>query len=314
MVSNTDGQHILVTGGCGFVGVNLVQRLVAEGFSVRVLDSLVAGNSEDIAETGARLIEADIRDPDTARSSMHGVQSVVHLAAHTRVMDSIESPELNFDVNARGTLVLLEAARHANVERFVMASTGGAIIGDVEPPVHEEMVPRPISPYGASKLAAEAYLSAYAGTYGMTTVAMRFANVYGPYSYRKGSVIPKFFKQIMDNETLTIYGDGTQTRDFVYVGDIVSGITRSLTQELRGFEQFHLGSGAETSVLKLLNEIARTTGGSPQVAHEPARAGEIYRNSARIQKAQRLLGYAPVTDLSSGLKRTWEWFQGAGSA
>jgi UDP-glucose 4-epimerase len=192
----------------------------------------------------------------------------------------------------------------------VFASTGGAIIGEVTPPVHEEMLPKPISPYGASKLAGEAYLSAFAGAFGMRTIALRFSNVYGPFSYHKGSVVAKYFKEILTGNDLVVYGDGTQTRDFVFSGDLAKAIAIALTEETSGFQVYNLGSGVETSLNSLIELVRSVVGEAmPTVHYEPPRRGEIYRNYSRISKAQRELGFDPSTSLQEGLQRTWDWFK-----
>src|SRR5271157_5178303 len=169
----------LVTGGCGFIGVNLVYRLVKRGARVRVLDNLSLGRREDIEPLGIDLQVGDIRDPATLVKVCQGVDMVVHLAAHTRVVESVLQPEMNFEINAIGTINVLRACRDAGVRKVIFASTGGALLCEQEPPVHEGMVPQPVSPYGASKLVGEAYCSAFFGSYGLNTVALRFSNVYG---------------------------------------------------------------------------------------------------------------------------------------
>jgi len=171
----------LVTGGCGFIGVNLIPRLTKQAARVRLLDNLSLGKREDVDPLGVELQVGDIRDWSAVAKACEGVEVVVHLAAHTRVVESLADPRENFEVNVIGTFNVLEACRKAGVRKFIFASTGGAILGEQEPPVHEGMLPRPISPYGASKLAGEAYCSAYAGAYGLKTVALRFSNVYGPF-------------------------------------------------------------------------------------------------------------------------------------
>src|ERR1700761_4783444 len=214
----------LVTGGCGFIGVNLIRQLKETGAAVRVLDHLSLGKREDVAPLGVELQVGDIRDTKTVAKACEGIETVVHLAGHTRVLESLSDPALNFEINAAGTFNVLEASRRAGVQKVIFASTGGAILGEQVQPVHEGMLPRPISPYGASKLAGEAYCSAFFGSYGLNTVALRFSNVYGPYSYHKGSVVAAFFRNLRQKEPIVIYGDGEQTRDFVYVGDLVKAI------------------------------------------------------------------------------------------
>ena len=299
----------LITGGCGFIGANLVRRLREDGRSVRILDDLSQGRKEDIEGLGADLVVGDLRDQDAVTGAVAGADADVHLAAHTRVVESVEQPRENFDVNALGTLNVLLAAREERVERVVFASTGGAIIGDAEPPVHEEMVPRPLAPYGASKLACEAYCSAFAGAYGMDTIALRFANVYGPYSYNKGSVVATYLRNLLLGRELLLFGDGTQTRDFVHVRDICAAITSALAADFHGFEAFHLGSGVETSMLELIRLMAGATGRELSPIGQPARAGEVYRNCADISKARRMLAFEPEHALSDGLKETWSWFR-----
>jgi UDP-glucose 4-epimerase len=296
----------LVTGGCGFIGVNVVSRLASQ--RVRVLDDLSLGRREDIEHLGVDLQVGDIRDAETVRRACQGIDVVVHLAAHTRVVESVAQPRLNFEVNALGTLNVLEACREAGVKKVIMASTGGAILGEQTPPVHEGMVARPVSAYGASKLAGEGYASAYWGSYGLNTVALRFSNVYGPYSYHKGSVVAQFFKNLIDGQPLVVYGDGQQTRDFLYVDDLVDAIVLADKADTPG-EVFQIASGRETSLRTLLETMKRVLPDQNfDIRHEPARAGEILRNYASIEKARRLLGYNPQTRLEDGLRTTWQWF------
>jgi UDP-glucose 4-epimerase len=298
----------LVTGGCGFIGVNLVSRLAGRGARVRILDNLSLGRREDVAPFGIDLRVGDIRDMSALQDACQGMHVVVHLAAHTRVLESISHPELNFEINAIGTMNVLRACRDAGVKKVIFASTGGAILGEQTPPVHEGMVPRPVSPYGASKLVGEAYCSAFCGSFGLNTVALRFSNVYGPFSYHKGSVVAQFFRNLMQEEPLVIYGNGQQTRDFLYVDDLVDAVLLADESETPG-EVFQIASGRETSLKDLLAAMKRVL---PRVRfdvrYEPARAGEILRNYASIEKARRLLGYNPSKALDDGLRDTWRWF------
>jgi UDP-glucose 4-epimerase len=299
----------LITGGCGFIGVNLTTRLVAQGGRVRILDNLSLGKREDVEPLGVDLQVGDIRDFAAIRKACDGMDTVVHLAAHTRVVESVTNPELNFEINAIGTMNVLRACRDAGVKKFIFASTGGAILGEQEPPVHEGMVPRPVSPYGASKLVGEGYCSAFFGSYGLNTVALRFSNVYGPYSYKKGSVVAQFFRNLSQKQPLVVYGDGQQTRDFLYVADLVEAILLTDRAEAPG-EVFQIASGRETSIRTLLDTMKTVLPDIQfDIRYEPARAGEISRNYASIEKARRMLGYDPKTKLDDGLKNTWRWFQ-----
>jgi UDP-glucose 4-epimerase len=301
-------KQYLVTGGCGFIGVNLIARLVEQGDQVRVLDNLSLGKREDVAPFDVDLQVGDVRDLSAVTAACRGVDEVVHLAADTRVIESIAHPEFNFEVNAMGTMNVLRACRAAGVKKMIFASTGGAILGEKEPPVHEEMVPRPISPYGASKLAGEGYCSAFFGSYGLNTVALRFSNVYGPYSYQKGSVVAQFLKNISQREPIVIYGDGKQTRDFLYVGDLVDAVMLADRTDTPG-DVLQIGSGRETSIASLVETMKKVF---PELAfevrYEPARQGEILRNYASIEKARRMIGYSPQTLLDEGLRNTWRWF------
>jgi UDP-glucose 4-epimerase len=302
---------ILLTGGCGFIGVNLLdyfQKNTSD--KIIVMDNLSVGKSEYLKEFDVEFVEGDIRDANLVNHLMKKVDAVIHLAADTRVIDSIQNPDYNFDVNVTGTYNLLCSARNHDVEKFVMASTGGAIVGEASPPVHEKMVPRPISPYGASKLCGEAYCSAFAGAYGMKTICLRFSNVYGPRSYHKGSVIAHFFKQILQRAPLIIYGDGDQTRDFIYVEDLCEVIHGALFVK-DGGQAYQLGTGVETSVNELVELITHCVQNSYtfKIDYAPARKGEIIRNFADISLARTDLGFSPSVMLQEGLDRTWAWFQ-----
>lgn len=298
----------LVTGGCGFIGVNLISRLIAQGSSVRVFDNLSMGRVEDVESPSVELNVGDIRDLTAVTQACLGVDTVVHLAAHTRVVESVSNPELNFEINATGTMNVLRACRDAKVQKVIFASTGGAIVGDRELPVHEEMAPRPASPYGASKLAGEGYCSAFFGSFGLNTVVLRFSNVYGPYSYHKGSAVAQFFRNVMHAEPVVIYGDGEQTRDFLYVADLVDAILLADRTESPG-EVFQIASGRETSIRTLVDTMKEVCAGFAfDVQYRPPRAGEILRNYASIEKARRVLGYDPKTQLKDGLRSTWQWF------
>ncbi|MEZ0578839.1 NAD-dependent epimerase/dehydratase family protein [Nocardioides sp. MH1] len=304
---------MLITGGAGFIGVHLADHLAQAGdYEVSVLDNESLGHRRHLDLERVRFVEGDLRDRADVRRALAGQDAVVHLAAHTRVIDSILDPADNFENNVIGTFNLLEESRAAGVGRIVAASTGGAIVGDVPPPVHERMAAQPTSPYGASKLMMEGYLSAYAGAYGISTCALRFSNVYGPRSYHKGSVVAHFFKQIIAGEQLVVYGDGSQARDFLYVRDLVEGIRVAVDSDAVG--AYQLGSGKPTTVNELLELIRDATGSDLDVLYEDFRTGEVRYTWCDIDKARDGLGFDPVTPLDEGIRRTWEWFQAYGSA
>jgi len=301
----------LITGGAGFIGCNLIRQLAAPGVHIRVLDNLSAGRPEDLEGFKVELMVGDIRDKQVVDRAMKGVDSVIHLAAHTNVIESIKHPEINLETNVHGTFNILQASVRHGVQRFIFASTGGAILGDVAPPVHEEMVPHPVSPYGASKLAGEGYCSAFYGSFGLKTICLRFSNVYGPYSYLKGSVIALFFRQLLAREELTVYGDGEQTRDFVHVTDLCRAIITALHAEAPFGQAIQLGTGRETSINRLIALLRQVVPEKdfPPVRFAPTRPGEVQRNFVSIARAQEILQFSPQADLLSGLKQTWTWFQ-----
>ncbi|HEX5851050.1 MAG TPA: NAD-dependent epimerase/dehydratase family protein [Rubrobacter sp.] len=321
----------LVTGGCGFIGTALIRTLMQEGdHGIRVVDNLAVGTREDLAAAGdfvevspdgpgpisaggrVELLVGDIQDAGLALGAAEGADVIVHLAANTGVMPSVEDPRADCMSNVIGTLNFLEAARHNGVDRFVFASSGGTVIGDAEPPIHEEMVAHPVAPYGASKLAGEGYCSAYFQTFGIGTVALRFGNVYGPLSGHKNSVVARFLKRAMDGEVLEIYGDGTQTRDFIFVDDLIRAIRLSATKDGVGGEVFQIATSAETTVQELTDRLlpAMAAAGleGVEVRNTDARRGEVRRNYADTSKAHRMLGWKAEVGLDEGLKRTVDWF------
>jgi UDP-glucose 4-epimerase len=300
----------LVTGGAGFVGATLVRRLVTSGYQVRVIDNLSTGDAEHLAGVDAELVKGDIRDPAAMDDALKGMSAIVHLAAAGSVIGSVQDPEMNFEVNVLGTFRVLDAARRAGIERVVQASTGGALIGDATPPVNEKSLPKPISPYGASKLAGEGYAHAFAKTYGVRTVAIRFGNVYGPWCARKRGVINVFFESIHSGVPLVIYGDGSASRDYVHVDDISNALQLGLEKDVPGGTVLHAASGVETPV-KDLADLCRQAAGAPDhpIEFRPKRAGEVGRNFASYDLANQLLGYAPTVAREVGIPRTWKWFQ-----
>jgi UDP-glucose 4-epimerase len=275
---------------------------------VRALDNFSRGSREYLNGVEAEIVEGDIRDEAAVSNAMRGVDTVVHLAAFGSVVESVQDPVENFDVNVRGTLVVLRAALAAGVEKVVFASTGGAIMGNTPPPVDEKTLPWPISPYGASKLCGEAYCHAFAGSFGLPIVALRFANVYGPMSDHKKGVVTNFIKQSLRGEPIVIYGDGTASRDFLYVDDLCDGITAAVTADLHD-EVVHLASGGETAI----NDLARlilelTDAADTPIRYEDRRPGEVERTFARPERAADLLGFQPAHTLPEGLEKTVRWF------
>ena len=322
----------LITGGCGFIGLRLVSHLIQQPSShIRILDNLSVGARSDLAkicdfventspEASAisppgpvvQLVVGDILDEQVVAQALQGVDTVVHLAANTGVGPSVEDPRSDCLINVIGTFNLLEAARSAQVKRLVFASSG-APFGEANPRIHEELAPHPVSPYGASKLAGEGYCSAYYRTFGLEAVALRFGNVYGPGSTHKGSVVAKFIRQAFAGETLEIYGDGTQTRDFVYVDDLIKAIWQAATVPGVGGEVFQIATNRETTLHELTELLVEELGNAGVkdvlVRHASSRLGDVQHNFSDTTKALNVLDWQAKTSLKNGVRNTIRFFQ-----
>ncbi len=324
----------LITGGCGFLGTALIRSLTQEeGHTIRVVDNLSVGDREDLSaacrftetassklaplssNSGAstvELVEGDILDEELAMRAVAGADVVVHFAANTGVAPSVTDPRWDCKTNVLGTFNYLEAVRQQGVGRFVFASTGAPLVGEVEPPVHEEMPVHPVPPYGASKLAGEGYCSAYFRTFGVNTVALRFGNVYGPGSTHKSSAVAKFTKRAMNGEVLEVYGDGSQTRDFIYIEDLIRAVRLAATVDGVGGETFQIATNAETSVQELIDLLLPVLAAAGvkdvEVRETEPRQGDVQRNYSDTSKADRMLGWRAEMRLEEGLRRTVGWF------
>lgn len=294
----------LVTGGAGFIGSHLVPALLAEGNHVRVLDNFSTGKREHVPKD-AELFEADIRDLDSIRSAFQGVDGVFHMGALPRVQLSIENPVETHDVNVTGTLNVLLAARDAKVKRVVYSASSAAYGDQPSLPLHEDMKPNPKNPYGLQKYVGEEYAKIFSICFGLETVSLRYFNIYGPRLNFNGayvSVIAVFLQQHKKGETLTIVGDGTQTRDFTFVEDVVRANMAAMKSAKVGKgDVINVGAGANQSV----NYIAEQFGG--QITHVPPRI-EPHDTLADIGKAKALLDWEPTVRFKDGLARTREWF------
>lgn len=323
----------LITGGCGFIGRNLIKNLLKEGgHFIRIIDNLSVGTKDDLAQVcqydeieiknlcspsssslaQVELVQGDILDEQLALEVVKGFDIIVHLAANTGVGPSVEDPRFDCLVNVVGTFNYLEAARINKIKRFVFASSG-APAGECEPPIHEELPPHPVSPYGASKLAGEGYCSAYFRTFNVETVSLRFSNVYGPLSTKKSSVVAKFIKRIMEGKDLEIYGDGNQTRDFIYIDDLINALRLAASVGEIGGETFQIAAARETTVAEITQEIIKTFsefGYSDEinVNFTEQRLGDVKRNFSDTTKAREVLHWELETDQNQGLRKTISWF------
>jgi UDP-glucose 4-epimerase len=319
-----------ITGGAGFIGSNLIKALQAvdpSPFFV-VYDNLSQTGMEylseivDIDQQNEKfiglpnwdrntLVVSDIRDGECLVNASIGSDVIIHLAANTGVPRSVLDPILDQTVNVEGTLRVLEAARKNNIKRLVFASSG-APLGEQTPPLHEKILPKPVSPYGASKLAGEAYCSAYFRTFEIETVVLRFSNVYGPNSLHKESVVAKFIKEVMEGEEIEIYGDGNQTRDYIYIDDLTSAIIKAVHIDGIGGEVFQVATNVETSVDSLVRiilcEISKRMSVVSKVVNSPKRLGDVTRNFSDVTKARKILSWKPSVSLEDGIQKTVDYY------
>ena len=292
----------MVTGGAGFIGSHVVDALLARGDETHVVDTLATGRRENL-DAQATLHEQDIREPLDALFAELRPEVVVHLAAQADVGTSVERPLLDAEVNVLGTLNVLEAARPHGAQ-VVFSSTGGAIYGECQRPAREDDARLPLSPYGTAKLAAEEYLATWNRLYGTRHVALRFANVYGPRQLAKleGGVVAIFMDRLRAGDGVTVFGDGEQTRDFVYVGDVVAAVLAAIG---RDGGVFNVGTGVETSVNELFETCRRVAGSDTRADHAPPRAGDVRRSILDVSRAESELGWRPGTPLEEGIRATW---------
>lgn len=304
----------LVTGGAGFIGSHIVELLLTEGHDVAILDNFSTGRESNILPFLGRatLIRADIRD--CLASIFEGVDYVIHHAAEVSAIKSVEEPLFANDVNVTGTLAILESAKQAGVKRVVLASSS-AVYGDTgQKPQAETDLPRPLSPYGATKLCGENYCCVYNDTYGLETVRLRYFNVYGPRQNPKShyaAVIPKFISKLLAGEDIHIYGDGEQTRDFVFVKDVARANYLATLSDAAPGEVINIAGGRSVSVNELAEVLMEVTGSHVSVIHDAAMAGEIKYSASVTEKARQVLGWQPSLTLEDGLSEVVEYLRQA---
>jgi nucleoside-diphosphate-sugar epimerase len=304
----------LVTGGAGFIGSHIVESLVKKGERVRVIDNLSTGKLENLKlfMDEIEFIEGDLRDPKAAAQAAEGADFILHQAAIPSVPRSIEDPIGSTENNLKGTLHLLMAARDAKVKRLVYASSS-SIYGDSPTlPKREDLLPAPLSPYAASKLAGEYYCQVFHRVYGLETVSLRYFNVFGPRQdplSPYAAVIPKFITRALTKKPLVVYGDGEQSRDFSYVADVVQANLLACGATGIAGEQFNVGSGEQTSLNQLVQALKEIIDPDLTAEYTEPQPGDVRHSLAGIEKAQRLMGFAPTVPFSEGLLRTVAWFK-----
>lgn len=309
---------ILVTGGAGFIGSHLVEALVLKGYQVRVLDNFSTGEWENLKKVASEihLLEGSITQKQVVQQAVKGVEVIFHLAACVSIAQVLDQVEEAFHTNTTGTLHLLEEARRQKVKLFVFASSC-AVYGDRGKILSESELPLPKHPYGVQKLTGEHYLRVYHEIYRLSTLSLRYFNVYGPRQRKKGpysSVIPNFVTALLQGKAPIIFGDGKQSRDFVYVEDVVRANLLALESPhpFQG-EVCNIGTGKATSVLELAHQIAKIVGEEIPPRFGPARAGEMRHAQADLQHAKKLLGYSPKVSLEEGLEKTIRWYREKGA-
>jgi UDP-glucose 4-epimerase len=308
-------RRIVVSGGAGFIGSHVVRAHLAAGDDVTVLDDLSSGRAENVPP-GVPLVQADVRSAEARTLLATGRFTVLnHHAAQMDVRRSVEDPVFDAEVNVVGLLNLLQGVRDGDVRRVVFASSGGTVYGDGAPTPTPEHAPKlPASPYGTAKLTSEYYLATFSLLLGVETVALRYSNVYGPRQNPHGEagVVAIFGKRLLAGEPITIYGDGEQTRDLVFVEDVAAANVLASERALAAptsldVRAYNIGTGVETSVNRLAELLAGAAGGRHEVRHAPARAGEIQRSALDVHKAEQGLGWRPRVELAEGLARTLRW-------
>jgi UDP-glucose 4-epimerase len=306
----------LVTGGGGFIGSHLCERLIRDGHRVRVLDDFSTGKEENLKALGGEveILRGDLRDAGAVARAVKGVDIVFHEAALGSVPRSVADPVTTHEVNITGTLNVLIAARDAGVKRVVSASSS-SVYGDTEElPKHEAMRPRPLSPYALSKLAGEHYIDVFNRVYGFEAVALRYFNIFGPRQdpqSQYAAVIPRFITSLLEGTPPLIYGDGEQSRDFTYIDNVVEANLLASEAEGVAGRAFNVACGGRYSLLDLLARLKGLIGSDVEPAHESARAGDVRDSQASIESAGREFGYRVIVDFDEGLRRTVEWYKGS---
>ena len=306
----------LVTGGAGFIGCNLVRFLLAKGHEVVVLDDFSTGKRENLTDVAERieLIEGDVRDRPTVDRAVAGCEAVFHQAALGSVPRSVEDPIRSHDVNVNGTLTLLEAVRAAGIKRLIFAASSSAYGNQKESPKHEGMVPAPISPYAASKVACEGYMQAYAGAYGLQTLSLRYFNVFGPHQDPHGAyaaVIPAFIGRILNGQAPIVFGDGEQSRDFCYIDNVCEAnwLAANADPEVSDGRALNIACGRSTTLNEMLDLLRGLLATEVTADYQSERPGDVKHSLAAIDRARQSIGYEPTIYFEEGLRRSIDWYR-----
>jgi UDP-N-acetylglucosamine/UDP-N-acetyl-alpha-D-glucosaminouronate 4-epimerase len=310
-VGTFDAVKVLVTGGAGFIGSHIVDRLLAEGHSVRVLDNFSTGRRENLADvlSDIEVVEGDIESYEQVQNAVSGCEVVLHQAALPSVPRSVQDPLRSNATNVTGTLNVLLAARDSGVRRVVYASSSSIYGASPELPKHEGLLPQPISPYAVAKLAGEGFCRSFNEVFSLEAVALRYFNVFGPrQDPRSHYAVPNFITALTNGGHPVVYGDGEQSRDFTYVGNVVEGNLLAMTAKGVPGKAYNLGAGERTTLNELLRQIGSLVGREPDPRYEAPRLGDVKHSHADVSAAQRDLGYSPSVSVEEGLRLTLEWF------
>jgi UDP-glucose 4-epimerase len=308
-----DAVKVLVTGGGGFIGSHIVDRLLADGHGVRVLDNFATGRRENLLDVlpDIELVEGDIQSYERVHNAVSGCEVVLHQGALPSVPRSVQDPLTSNATNVTGTLNVLLAARDSGVRRVVYASSSSIYGANPELPKHEELLPLPISPYAVAKLAGEGFCRSFHEVFGLETVSLRYFNVFGPRQdplSQYSAVIPNFITALRDGMQPVVFGDGEQSRDFTYVGNVVEGNVLAMTSKGVEGKAYNVAAGERTTLNELLRHIASLVGSKPDARYEAPRLGDVKHSHADVSAAKRDLGYSPDVSVEEGLRLTLEWF------
>ena len=305
---------VLVTGGGGFIGSHIVDRLLADGHDVRVLDNFATGRRENLLEVLSEIevVEGDIQSYERVHNAVAGCELVLHQAALPSVPRSVQDPLTSNATNVTGTLNLLLAARDSGVRRVVYASSSSIYGANPELPKHEGLLPQPISPYAVAKLAGEGFCRSFHEVFGLETVALRYFNVFGPRQdplSQYAAVIPNFITALIEGRPPVVYGDGEQSRDFTYVGNVVEGNLLAMAAEGAAGKTFNMAAGDRTTLNQLLEHLRQLIGSDVEPRYEAARLGDVKHSQADVSAAERELGFRPRVSVEEGLRLTLGWYQ-----